>query len=112
MILKDPQAVMAFFTRKASSEKAKILAYCAVRLNLCRAPITPDIERTVIASARSHAMRHSSFESEKAMLDLRKFEAEMQFLSRVIGQTKGVKGPDLSLNKLMPNMGTKVFSGF
>lgn len=110
-LLKNPQDALDFLQNKTNKRKAAILAYILNRLNLSKVPVDASVEQDIITSAKAYALRHTKTTSKKALWDLRKFEAELQVLSKITGATKDVKGPRLSTDKLVRPMGNKIFGG-
>jgi hypothetical protein len=110
-LLKNPGDALTFLQAKTNRRKAAILAYIVNRLNLCKIPVEASAEQDIITSAKAHALRHTKTTSKRALFDLRKFEQELQVLSKITGETKDVKGPRLSTDKLVPPMGSNIFGG-
>jgi hypothetical protein len=110
-LLKNPQDALEFLQAKTNKRKAAILAYVLNRLNLCKVPVDASVEQDIISAAKAHALRHTKTTSKAALLDLRKFESELQVLSKITGATNGAQGPRLSTDKLVRPMGNKIFGG-
>lgn len=86
-IFKDPRALYGRLHGKLGEEKAEVMVYVLNRLGLASLPVGLKSAQVIAKSARDGLNRHSSFQSEKALLDVRRYETEIQALARYTGKT-------------------------
>jgi len=104
-LFKDPTALMNVLYQKLGPEKAHVMAYVLNRLGLAGLAVDPKTAQTIAASARDSLNRYSSFNSAKAMLDMRRYEAEVQCLSRYTQVTASTKTGRSRMNITPPSTG-------
>jgi hypothetical protein len=115
-LFKDQSALMNVLYHKLGSEKAHVMAYVLNRMGVSALPVDPKSAQKIAASARDSLNRYSSFNSAKAMLDMRRYEAEIQCLSRYTAPRASQNTPagrSRVANVMAPGTGgTTVMSGY
>jgi hypothetical protein len=110
-IFEKPKALWEILNLKLGGEKAMMMAYVLDRLGITRLPIDESTARTVAEACTKKLTRHSSFNSEKSMLDLKRYETEIKILASLvpskIQKDELVKG----LGNFREKLGAKIYSG-
>ena len=111
-IFKDPRALMGKIHDKLGGEKAPIMAYVLNRLGLAAFQIDEKAAQMIASSARNGLNRHGSFQSEKALLDVRRYETEIQALSSYVNGKSGLTKSQIKNKLVNPGpMGSSVMGG-
>jgi hypothetical protein len=111
-IFKDPRALLNKLQDKVGSERAPILAYVLNRLGLTSFMIDSKSAQVIAKSARDNLNRYSSFSSEKAMLDVRRYETEIQALSRYAEKMRLNQSQFKAKLAPPPSIDSKVMGGY
>jgi hypothetical protein len=109
-IFKDPTALLAKVQDQVGSQKAPYISYVLNRLGLARLPIDKRTAAVIARSALERINKHSNFESEKALMDVRRYQVEIQHLSRLTGNVAKIDRSALNLT-IPADMGKSIFSG-
>lgn len=88
-ILKRPDDLRQLLNQKLGERKARVMSYCLNRLGIARLPIDHATAQVIVGAARDRMNRHTNFTTDSAMLDMRRYETELQC---VVSYLK-VKGP-------------------
>ena len=112
-IFKDLQGLKQVLNQKLGGEKGEIMSYVISRLNLAPLPVSPKAAQVIAQSARSRMNRHSSFSSEQALLDVRRYETEIRFLMS-LEKRKGITRSSFKPDIVPPTneLGKKLLSGY
>jgi hypothetical protein len=85
-IFRDAAELKKVLGAKLGNEKSELAAYVLMRLGLMKGyKIDSKVAKVIAQAARTHISKHSSFTGEKALLDARRYESEIQILSKLMG---------------------------
>jgi hypothetical protein len=110
-IFDDTTALLAMMQNRLGTEKAAVMSYVLNRMGLAKLPVSPKSAQVIVASARDSLNRYSSFQSSKALLDVRRYEAEVQCLMRYTKTTPKVTRSSLKVSPPQPIDKSHAFSG-
>lgn len=111
-LLKDYRSLQSYLRDKLGEEKANVMSYCLGRLGIAKLPVDSKTAHVIASSAREVMNRHSSFNSKSALLDMRRYQSEIEFL---IGYTKNksIKKNDVKFetNAVTNELGSGLYGG-
>lgn len=85
-IFGDAKQLQGVLNQKLGSDKAQVMGYILGRMNYSvRIPITSQTASIIAEAAAKKLSRHAKFNSEKALLDLKRYEMEVKVLGAFTG---------------------------
>lgn len=109
--LADSKEVQSYLNQRLGGEKAQIMAYVVSRLGYAKLPISTQAAQVIARAANQKLNRHSDFKSEKALLDLRRYETEIKLLGAQVDNRNYAKDLQNSLKGFRESLGAKIYSG-
>ena len=101
--------------QKLGAEKAQIMAYILGRMNYSvRMPLSSATAKTIADAAAKKLTRHAAFNTERALLDLKKYEVEVKVLGAFAGNKdfkQDLKKTLMDFKQDAATAGNKLFSG-
>ena len=111
-ILNDQRALLGYLQDKLGAEKAKVMAYCLGRIGVARLPVDSKTAHVIASSARDAMNKHTVFSSKSALLDMRRYQAEIEFLV-ALTKDKSLSKKDINFepNAVTNEMGSNLYGG-